>query len=180
MITPGPENSPLPAERGAGFELLGAVGGGAPSGRLRSPCRLLSVCCRRHQLHQPAGHRRRAGAEALQRPEEVHVLRDVRHVRAERGARLPGRYVRAVRGGRRPCLWGWCLGARPHSGTPEHPETVQPPVPCVPWVTFIRNRSLCTEHARHTHMRAHHFCFTVDAQSSFDPFKKKKGLNGSK
>ena len=80
------------------------------------------------------------------------------------GGRAPG-----------PCLREWSLSARPHSGQLSiRPETVQQPVPCVPWVTFIMDRSLCTEHARHTHMHAHHFCFTVDAQSSFDPFKKKK------
>lgn len=92
LKTPGPEKNPSSAERGAGFELLGAVSGGTSPGRSWSPCRrFLSVCCRCHQLHQPAGHRRRQGAEALQRPQEVHVLRDVRHVRAERGEGLPGR-----------------------------------------------------------------------------------------
>lgn len=92
LKTPGPEKNPSSAERGAGFELLGAVSGGTSPGCSWSPCRhYLSVCCRCHQLHQPAGHRRRQGAEALQRPQEVHVLRDMRHVRAERGEGLPGR-----------------------------------------------------------------------------------------
>jgi len=47
----------------------------------------------RDQREQPEAHRRHEGEEARVRPQEVLVLRDVRDIRAQRGARLPGRYV---------------------------------------------------------------------------------------
>lgn len=76
---------------GAGFKLLGDVCRGRNQSGSWSPRGAFAfVCSRCHQLHEPTRHRRRQGEEAVQRPEEVHLLRDVCHVRAERGEGLSG------------------------------------------------------------------------------------------
>ncbi|KAK1876896.1 Arf-GAP with GTPase ANK repeat and PH domain containing protein 1 [Dissostichus eleginoides] len=42
-------------------------------------------------LSESSSNRRRPGEETLQRPEALHVLRNLRNVWTQRGARLPGR-----------------------------------------------------------------------------------------
>lgn len=45
-----------------------------------------------HHLHQPPCHRRCQGQEVVQRPQEMHLLRDLCHLWTQRGESLPWRY----------------------------------------------------------------------------------------